>query len=77
MSGIRGRERYPDFWDVKLGWIPGPGEMGCYAETGSHISVDQCATAEQAIAMCRKARHVVCRKLTTIDVTRREGGYRP
>jgi len=70
-------EKYPDYWDVTLGWVPGHGEMGAYAEASCHISVEDCGTAERAIELCREWRKVGDRRLHVIKVKRQDGGYKP
>lgn len=71
-------DRYPDYWDVTLEWVPRPGEQGAYAEAGAHVSVDECPTAERAVALVREWRRVDPGiELHAISVRRREGGRRP
>ena len=71
------RERYPDYWDVTLGWKPDPGELGCYAEAGCQIPVTECPTPERAIELCREWRKVGDRVLHAINVHRCDGGEKP
>lgn len=46
------------FWDVTIGWTPGPGEVGGWSEASGHIMVEYAATAEDAIRVLREWRKV-------------------